>query len=224
MATIELAPTTTPPTKFAGAGESRFSIHDVSWDAYLAISAALGDRAGLRLAYDGGELEFMNPSFAHVYCKRCLARLLEITAEQEGIAFVMGGSTTFRRASLEKGLEPDDCFWLASADKVRGRLTRDPESDPPPDVVLEIEISPASLNRMAIYAELGVPELWRFDGETLRFEILNDGVYRSGASRSFPYLVPDVLARYLDPVVYPNILDSQVDFRSWLAANRPSGK
>src|SRR5688500_6748040 len=99
-------------------------------------------------------------------------------------------SVTLRREDLERGLEPDNCFyttrWRAIIGKKRFDLTR----DPPPDLAIEIDVTSSSLDRQGIYAALGVPEIWRFDGESLRvFQLGPDGDYRAcERSPTFPEL------------------------------------
>ena len=227
MATVESnsvsGPSPSVPLRTRIGAERRFALGPITWDGYLAIASALGDRSGIRLTFDDGQLELMNPSLSHEFSKKRIARLLELAAEEEGIDYVPGGSTTFRRADLLKALEPDDCYWLGSAEAMRGKREWDGESDSPPDLVLEVEISPSSINRMKLYAALGVPEVWRFDGELLRFEILGAGKYREGESLAFPYLRPEVIAELIDERTHPSQLEMMSSFRTWLLANRPSG-
>ena len=89
-------------------------------------------------------------------------------AEECDRNLVSAGNMTFQREDLDRGLEPDDCYWIAHEPQMHNKLTWDPAIDPPPDLVLEIEISRSAQDRMGIYAALRVPEVWRFDGETLR--------------------------------------------------------
>src|SRR5437870_8588224 len=114
----------------------------------------------------------MAPTFNHERCKRKVGRVIETLAEETNRPIVSGGSTTFRREDLERGLEPDDCFYLANVAAILGKEEIDLRFDPPPDLALEIEISRSSLDRMSIYAALGVPELWRFNGQHLQVFIL----------------------------------------------------
>jgi Uma2 family endonuclease len=100
------------------------------------------------------------------------------------------GSTTFRRRIRERGLEPDECFHIRNFKKVVGPRNLDLRRDPPPDLAIEVEISRSALDRMGIYAALGVPEVWRCDGETLTvWRLRDDGTYEPcDRSLSFPSL------------------------------------
>ena len=106
---------------------------------------------------------------------------------------------TFQRSDVERGLEPDECFWVASELLVREKEELDFTVDPPPDLAIEIDVSPSRLDRPAIYATLQVPELWIFDGEEVRVELLNrQGAYLpSATSVCFPFLPVHELASFI---------------------------
>jgi Uma2 family endonuclease len=141
--------------------EQRLALYDVAWEDYEAIGEALRDRSNLRLTYDSGTLEIMTTSQEHEKRKQRAGRLLEMLAEESGVDIEPAGSMTFKRSDLVRGLEPDQCYWIEHASRVRGTEEWDPSQDPPPDVVIEIEVSRTVLDRLDIYAALGVPEVWR---------------------------------------------------------------
>jgi Uma2 family endonuclease len=87
------------------------------------------------------------------------------------------GSTTFRREDLARGFEPDSCFYIQSVERISGRATLDLTIDPPPDLVIEIDLTNASLDKFPIYAQVGVPEIWRYDRAELRIFHLENAVY-----------------------------------------------
>src|SRR5262249_27775182 len=127
--------------------------------------------------------------------------LLETLAFELGMPIRSGKSTTFKRQSIERGLEPDECFWIQNEPFVRGKMELDLLLDHPPDLAIEIDISRSSLDRLAIYARLKVPEVWTFDGESLRIRVLDaNGQYaESTVSRSWPKLAVQDLAAFLQP-------------------------
>lgn len=158
----------------------------IRWPTYEAILADLEDRP-IRLTYDRGRLEIMAPSFNHERCKKKVGRVVETLAEEKGLEIVSGGSATFRLEDLEKGLEPDDCFYIQNAALVLGKQQIDLAVDPPPDLVVEIDISSSSINRMAIYAALGVPEVWTYDGDELTVYVFEKNEYiPAKISRALP--------------------------------------
>jgi Uma2 family endonuclease len=199
-------------------GEQRLLLNEVSWDAYRAIGEALRDRPALRMTYDRGRLELMTTSPEHEKLKKRLARLIETLAEECGLAIEPAGNMTFQREDLQRGLEPDDCFWVAHEPQVRGRSTWEPGRDPPPDLALEIEISRSALSRMEVYAALGVPEVWRFDGTTLLIQLLQaDGSYRAvDQSPTFPKVPPAELVRFAQLSGTTDYLGLIRSFREWV--------
>jgi Uma2 family endonuclease len=125
---------------------------------------------------------------------------------------------TFKREDLARGLEPDQCYWIAHEAQVRGMKEWDPISDPPPDLVIEIEISRGAQDRISIYAALGVPEVWRFDGESLFACLLqSDGAYKSfDRSPTFPAVPLREVIGFLMPSPGIDYLSAIRQFRSWV--------
>ena len=180
--------------------EERFVLRGVDWNVYKGIVSALGDHR-TRITFDGRNLELMSPLPIHEFYTRMFDRLLVTLAFEVGLPMRNGGSMTFRREDVERGLEPDSCFWIQNELVIRGKQELDLSLDPPPDLAIEIEISRSALNRMAIYAKLGIPEIWRFDGESLRIHLLQvDGSYaESQTSRCIPQLPVQEMVPFLQP-------------------------
>ena len=187
-----VAPSTAP------AGNERVVLHGVNWQTYNDLCGNVGDLS-IRLTFDGSNLEIMSPSRWHEVCGRFFGLMIATLAAELEIPIGIGGSTSFRRADLQRGLEPDECYWIGNERAVREKREIDLTVDPPPDLAIEIDISPSRLNRPAIYAALRVPEIWRFDGENLHVELLQaDGSYHlSDTSLSFAFLPVHELARFL---------------------------
>jgi Uma2 family endonuclease len=139
--------------------ERRVLLHDISWDTYQRLLAESPEACGTRFTYDNGELEIMTVSIGHEAPNRKLAHLAEITAEETGRDFEGAGSTTFQRKDLAKGFEPDSCFYFRHAAAIRGREKLDLAVDPPPELIIEVDITSSSLDRFAIFAAMGVAEV-----------------------------------------------------------------
>jgi Uma2 family endonuclease len=204
----------------------RLVLDGVGWQSYCNIGSALADQPGMRLTYDGGRLEFMTTSPKHEIYKKHLARFIEILAEELNMPFATAGSMTFQNDEQLNGLEADDCFWVEHEPAMRGKLTWDAKAEPPPDLGLEIEITRSALNRMAIYASLRVPEIWRFDGQLNVHRLQADGTYRqetaSGVFRGVPL---EELASFLHLAESVDLLTVIRAFRDWArkiaAGNEP---
>jgi Uma2 family endonuclease len=177
-----MTPVTTPT-------EERQILRGVDWARYEQL---LHEYEGThrRLTYDRGTLEIMVTSHGHERAKKLLARLLEALTEELDIPILGLGNWTLRDETLARGLEADECWYIQHEAMVRDKNDLDLRVDPPPDLVVEVEISRSVLDRLAIYATLKVPEVWRFDGEALIVCLLgDDGVYtESDKSPSFPQL------------------------------------
>jgi Uma2 family endonuclease len=109
---------------------------NVSWDFYESLLAQIGDRP-LRVTYSRGDMEIMAPLLEHEVAKSAIGQLLEMLAVELDIPFDGFGSTTFKDAEAEAGLEPDECYYSQNAPRVRGMKRFDPAIDPPPDPIAE---------------------------------------------------------------------------------------
>jgi len=158
-------------------GETRTILQGVRWPTYQALVQDLAETAGKRLAYDQGTLEIMTPLPEHEVNKRLLGRMVETATEVLGLEIYSLGSVTWSREDLQRGIEPDECYYITQEATMRGRLSFDLSVDPAPDLALEIDITSSSLNRLGIYALLGVKEVWRFDGQDLLIYVLCNGDY-----------------------------------------------
>ncbi len=178
--------------------EQRILLSNIAWETYERLLADHLDSSAPRFAYDRGLLEIVSPSTEHEERNRTLASLVEVVAEETTVDFRNVGSMTFKRRDLERGFEPDSCFYIQNEPRVSGRVQIDLASDPPPDLLLEIDIANSSLNKMPIYAQIGVPEVWRDDGERIIILLLHRGEYRSVAtSAALPILTSDVLTHFV---------------------------
>lgn len=157
--------------------EQRVILDNISWQTYLAILNDADNCRG-RMTYDRGILEIMAPSKLHEQVKRLIGRMVEVFTEELNIDIESVGSTTFKREDLERGFEADECYYIQQAAAVRGKDEIDLLIDPPPDLLIEVDISRSSLSKFGIYGALGVPEVWRYDGERLRFYVRQAKGYR----------------------------------------------
>lgn len=180
-------------------GETRIVIDNVSWSAYDALVAGT-QCAGTRFTYDRGVLEIMSPSLEHERVKRRLGRMVEMLTFERNIPISSSGSTTLRDVLKQRGLEPDECYYIAHERAMRGRDEFDPAVDPPPDLAIEVNLSRSSVDKLSIYADLGVPEIWTFADDRLEFYQLQAGETYRATERSvaFPFLKAADLQRFLD--------------------------
>ena len=200
-------------------------LNKVTWDGYVGISNSLCEQP-IRLTYDRGCLELMTLSREHELLKALLRRFLEAIAEECGMEFSTGGSMTFRRQELDRGLEPDECYWIEHEAAIRDKREVDLAIDPPPDLVVEIEVSRGVLDRLGIYAAMSVPEVWRYDGATLGALLLgSDGLYTTGqSSRAFPFLDLADLLPFLQQRGRLGEAAISKNFRAWAREQVATGR
>jgi Uma2 family endonuclease len=171
----------------------------VDWRTYSRLLRVFAERPAIRLTYDRGLLEIMSPLPEHETDTRFLGRFVIALTEELGLPIKEGGSMMMRRRRRQRGLEPDGCFWINNEPAVRGKRHIDLRVDPPPDLAVEVDVTSSSLDRMSIYASLGVPEVWRLEHPTLTFHAL--GAKRKytaiGRSLSFSLVTPADLMIFL---------------------------
>jgi len=189
-----MSATLSPPTELAVEDQS-FTIPGVAWSQYVAINDALGDHPSLRMLYLDGSLTFLSPARIHEWSERALDKILLAISVACGIEMDVVGSTTLRKELDLSGLEGDEAYYLRqNVALMGGPKPIDLTVDPPPDLAIEVENSNQADKSMAIYARLGVPEVWRHDVRrgTLGFWALQaDGTYQLNAtSLGFPFLTP----------------------------------
>lgn len=156
----------------------RLVLYDVSWEEYSRLLRVFARRRGVRLTFDRGVLEIMTLSLVHEKWGRFFNLLILAITMELGLPIQGGGSTTFRRRRRERGLEPDECYWISNEALVRDKDKIDLRRDPPPDLAVEVDISYKTINRMRVYAALRIPEVWRFEGSSIVFHVLGEnGVY-----------------------------------------------
>jgi Uma2 family endonuclease len=194
-------------------------IPDVDWDIYEATLALWGDRPSLRFTYDGESLEVMSPSPEHDEWAEILKLTVVHAASALRVPCRSLGTATWRKKAARRGLEADAAFYLANCPRVRGKRTLDLNVDPPPDLAVEIEVSRTTTEkRMGIYASLGVPEVWRFNGERLTsWQLGPGGAYAEAAvSPSLPQLGLDEAVHWMNQAVAGDLSEWLVEFQAWV--------
>lgn len=191
----------------------------MTWEQYDTLLKALPDHR-LRHTYDRGFLEIMSPKHEHDKLKKIIGRFIENMTLTLGIHIECSGSATFRRKLLDRGLEPDETYFIANEPAVRGKLEWDANVDPPPDLAIEVDLRRPSKRRMRIYASLGIPELWTYNGSSMQFHLLGPkrAYHEVDRSQSFPFLTPSDLERYLNRLSHEPTDDLIIAFANWAKA------
>jgi Uma2 family endonuclease len=197
--TLQVAPPRLAAPSLSTLSTPRVLLRGISWETYQQLLAEHEETSGTHFAYDQGTLEIMVLSPKHEAVKHTLELLVEILAEEEEKDLYGLGSTTFQRADLARGFEPDACFYFTQADRVRGKATIDLQVDPPPELVIEIDLTSPTLNKFPIFAALGIPEIWRYAGERVAIFTLSRNHYREQAySPTFPWVTSAILTELVE--------------------------
>ncbi len=178
---------------------NRVLLRNISWQTYQVLLKDLEEQPGIRLTYDRGLLEIMAPSPPHENYKKVLGRFVETLTEELNIEIKSLGSLTCKREDLARGLEPDQCYYIQNEAVVRTLDEIDFNQDPPPDLVIEIDITSSSINRLSLYTALGVPEVWRYDARAITIYRLEGERYQAcDRSPTFPQITPAEITRFLE--------------------------
>lgn len=195
--------------------EQKVQLSDISWQTYETLLEELRHRR-LRLTYNRGNLEIMVPSPEHEFYKEVMGRFVETLAEELEIRIYPLGSTTFKRPEL-LGAEPDKCFYIRNLSAVKGKKRLNLNQDPPPDLVVEIDITSISEIRFPVYADMGVPEIWRYDGNSFTVYQLQAQEYiPCEQSLAFPNLPITEIFQFLQQAMSMDYLELVASFRRWV--------
>lgn len=213
------------PTADDGGGDQRVLLDGVSWTTYERLLKELNDRP-IHLTYDDGLLEIFMPGDEHERIKTITARLVEAYSDESGIDAEGLGSWTMKQKKLKKGLEPDECYYVANVKRVIGLKRKlDLRKDPPPDLAIEVDITAGSVPREPIYAALRVPEIWRYDGERVGVLLRRpDGTYApAAASVAFPALPMEQVNQFLAVGLAEGQSAAVRALRAWTRSTRQPG-
>ncbi len=196
--------------------EQRVIFYHLNWQAYQQVLQAVGENRSARLSYDRGTLEITMPLEEHEFYSALIGRFIYFLVAATGGKIKTIGSTTLNREDLDRGAEPDHAFYIKNYALVAGKRI-DLEQDPPPDLVIEVDITHTDINKLELYANLGIPEFWRYNGEFLRiYQLQNDAYQEVENSPTFPFLVKTKLYEFLTQAAEDEIAAEQ-QLRQWIA-------
>ena len=200
------------------------TFQDVSWDEYEELLEQVGEAPGMRISYDNGSLRIMTISSEHEKYASFINRLMTVICLRLRIDILAFGSATMRKPKRSAGHEPDACFYVQTAPLIGNRIQLDFETDPPPDIVVEIDVHHDSRPRLPVYARLGVPEIWRYDGRTMMiYHLVQDAAeieaslyVEEDASTALPMLTTQILTEMIERMRNEGDLKALLAFDEWL--------
>ncbi|WP_427160920.1 Uma2 family endonuclease [Aliinostoc sp. HNIBRCY26] len=199
------------------ASEQRVVLRNISWQTFETMLADMGEDRTSQMTYDQGTLEIMTPLFSHEYWKCLIERLIFVLGEELNLEILPAGSTTFKREDLRRGAEPDGSYYIRNAVLMRNKTEIDLNTDPPPDLVVEIDLTSSSLDKFQIYASLGVAELWRYDDGLFYIYQLQQGQYiECNSSPMFNQLALTEIPKFLEESQRIGVMAMTRNFRNWV--------
>ncbi len=196
--------------------EKRIALYGISWQSYEKILEALGENRAARLNYYKGTLEIVTPLEEHESASDRLGILIHILTEELNLNIKSMASTTLNRPDLKVGAEPDKCYYIQNEPAVRCKKV-ELAVDPPPDLVLEVDITNTDINKTQLYQEMKVPEFWRYNGKILTIYLLNQNQYQeSETSANFPLLTKSMIYEFLAQCQIQGETQTKRTFRTWV--------
>jgi Uma2 family endonuclease len=177
--------------------ETRMVLKNIAWETYVALA---DQRRGSvpRMTYDDGVLEMMSPQREHENIGRLIGRMIETYSEVRDIEIISVASVTVKRSDLSKAYEADESYYVTHAAALLGKRELDFEVDPPPDLVVEVEITSSAIKKMLLFAAMKVPEVWRHNGESLNmYRLENDAYVPIDSSCELPGLSAERINQHL---------------------------
>ena len=166
--------------------EKRIVFYHLNWQKYQNIIEALGENRTARIIYDRGLLEITMPLEEHEFAREIIGLFIRILVFELGLKIKTLGSTRLSYPELDRGAEPDNCYYIQNQSKVAGKKL-DLAQDPSPDLVVEVDITHTDINKLNLYASMGIPEFWRYNGEVLRiYQLQNKKYIEVETSPTFP--------------------------------------
>ena len=213
-----LPETRMPPSRIAEAIEvPRVLLAGVRWESYQHLLQDYDERGTVHFAFHRGDLEITTITFFHARVQQLLSLLVTIIAEELAIDLDCVGAMTLQRPEFACGLEPDVSFYVKHAAQVRGKATIDLSTDPPPDLVILVDMVEPAVNKFAILAALGIPELWHYDGHQVSIWELAVGEYTEVAeSKTLVGISGAAFAELVEAGLHMKSTDWLRRVRSWV--------
>jgi Uma2 family endonuclease len=201
---------------FALAEQVSVVLSDVSWETYKDTTEVFNEKNSPRFYYEKGNLLIMSNSSEHEDIKDTIVYLIYIFTEEFRINARSLGSSTYQREDIERGFEPNSCFYFENEQKIRGVKRLDMTIHPAPDLIIEVDITSLATNRQSIFAAFGVPEIWRFDGEKMQIlQMENDKYVEIKNSLALPKVTDEVLTDFLNKSQNLSRLEWISEVRNW---------
>ncbi|PZV13506.1 MAG: hypothetical protein DCF22_10595 [Leptolyngbya sp.] len=205
--------------------EYRTVLPKVNWQKYEELLVEMASDRTARFTFDRGRLEMMNPLEEHDRCHKLIESLLLVVTDEIDQPITSYKTPTLKREDLQIGAEPDAGYYIQNCDRMDGKPAIDLAVDPPPDLILEVELSRSSLNKFAIYAQLGISEVWRYiskpgetflKGQLFIHYLAGDRYVEEDHGLAFPFLPAGRILQFIDQSDVEGLPKALRDLRLWV--------
>ncbi|MGI0488845.1 Uma2 family endonuclease [Pantanalinema rosaneae CENA516] len=205
--------------------EQRLILDQIKWQKYEAILADSRSQRTARFTYDRGRLEMMHPLDEHERCHKLIESLLLVLADELRLRLEGYKAPTLKRTDLQLGTEPESAYYIQHEPEMRGQSEINLETDPPPDLILEVALSKSAIDKLPIYARLGIPEVWRYlsqpgdnflKGQLLIYRLQDQGYVESNTGLAFPFLPAGKILQFIDESDALGLMSALRNFRQWV--------
>lgn len=204
--------------------EQRIVLEKISWQQFETILAEMGAERTTRFTFDRGRLEMMTPLDEHERCHKLIESLILVLVDEIQLPVEGYKAPTLMRSDLRLAVEPETGYYIQHEANVHGKGAIDLAVDPPPDLILEVSLSAGTLNRLSIYAALGVPEVWRyvsqpgddfFKGNLHIYGLDGDRYVESTTGFAFPFLPAGRILQFIDESDALGLMTALRSLREW---------
>ncbi len=211
-------PLTITPELGDAEGTPPLILPNIRWQTYEALLWDLKNTRRVRVAYDQGTLELITPSQEHESYSLSIHDCIVVLADELNLNLRNLGSTTWKKEDIQRGLEPDQCYYIQNEPRVRSQLKIDLTVDPPPDLVVEVDITSGSLNKFPIYQSLKIPEVWRYRRRGLEiFQLQGEEYTQRDESPTFsPITVTAAIPEFIQKSRSMGQMAALRNFRNWV--------
>ena len=187
-----------------------------TWQEYQSLYDRRGDDSIPRLKYRHGEVILMSPLPIHGRDAHLMANIVSTLLDSDDREYDAFTPVTMTLPE-ESSIEPDYCFYIDNWQAVSGKKRIDWQNDPPPDLVLEIDVT--SYSDIRDYLPYRVPEVWLFRKQQLLIYQLQGETYQlQTQSCYFPdFDLESAIARCVDIAYQRNTSAAIRDLKRQLA-------
>jgi Uma2 family endonuclease len=205
--------------------EQRIVLENISWQQFETILTEMGAERTTRFTFDRDRLEMTTPLNEHERCHKLIESLILVLTDEMGLPVEGYKAPTLKRLDLGLAVEPETGYYIQHEQAVHGKATIDLTTDPPPDIVLDVALSKSTLNRLSLYAAMGVPEVWRYvsqqgddflKGNLQIYSLDGDRYVESTQSVAFPFLPAGRILQFIDESDALGLMTALRSLREWL--------